>query len=605
MQSRSARRPMRAPTGRWAGGHSSALTLPIPEGRRGAGAEAPSTSGKMAGDGDDGPARTFGNITLAGQGGGSGALSITKAGFGWKAREHSRQSSVASTDVLSLQWVRGGRGQQIRVRLRGGASVRFEGFRESDHGPLNDFFSEAFGKQLVRGSQAVRGWSWGQVDFMAGGAPSLVFNAGGGSSTRNKANELEEAFEVPIGAVANVQLPGKNELSLDLHVDDTAGKMDEELVEIRFYIPDEEDADVLLNKIKVRADTSAFAGESICSFNEVGIAVPRGRYEVDLFPNHIKLHGKSHDFKILYSSITRLFILPKPDDVLVSFVMSLDPPIRQGSTMYPHIVFNFQADEQVDVDLAIEADELAKKYNGKLKSRESGEIWRVFSRVMKNLSQSPLFLPKTFRTTKDAYAVRTALGANEGFLFFLESSAFFVNKPPTYIRYENIDTAEFKRMELERRFDLSLSMASGPSFLFSNIDRTEFQLIFKFLETKKVPIENADVLRRTGGRAGQVVMMDEEGGSSESDDEDFDMEAAKEADKTGDAAAGKAASDGDASSSDGEDDEDGEDVEFDADLDEVKDLVADGEDVGEPTRKRRRKSRASTGPAAVAGSPAQ
>lgn len=537
---------------------------------------------------DGGPARTFGSITLAGQSGGSGSLNITRAGFGWKARDAGRQITVPSADITSLQWVRGGRGQQIRIRLRGGVTVRFEGFRESDHKSLAEFISESFGKQLVRGSQAVRGWSWGQLDFVGGGAPTLTFNAGGGKSTKNKAEELEEAFEIPIGSVSNVQLSNKNELAVDLHVDDTAGKLDEELVEMRFYIPDEEDADTLLNQVKARADTSAFAGDSICSFKEVGIAVPRGRYEVDMFPNHIKMHGKSNDFKILYSSVTRLFLLPKPDDLLVSFVMSLDPPIRQGSTMYPHIVFNFQTDSFVDVALAIEPEDLEKKYKGKLKQKESGENWRVFSKIMKHLSKSPLHVPKHFKTSKDAYAVRTALGANEGFLFFLESCSFFVNKPPTYIRYDDIDTCEFKRMELERRFDLSFSMSAGNTMLFSNIDRTEFSVIFKFLESKQVPIENAEALRRTGGRAGQTVLMDEDGDSSESDDEDFDMDAATKAvkkDKKGKKAA-EAEPESEASSDDEDFDEAMDDV------DEVNDLIADGnpgDSAGEPKKKKRKK----------------
>lgn len=548
----------------------------------------------------------YGNISLAGQSGGLGNLVISKEGFGWKSRDSNRQVSVASSEFSSLQWLRGARAQQIRLRMRGGATVRFEGFREQDHTTVDEFVTSAFGKPLTRGSQAVRGWSWGQVEFVEGGAPSLVFNAGGGTSAKHKASELEEAFEISIGTVANVQLPNKNELAVDVHVDDTAGKMDEELVEMRWYIPDEANAADLLGKIKERADTSAFAGETICSFNEVALVVPRGRYEVDMFPNHIKLHGKSTDFKILYSSITRLFLLPKPDDVLVSFVMSLDPPIRQGSTMYPHIVFNFNSDVKVDVDLAIEEEDLKTRYKGKLQKTESGEIWRVFSKVMKSLSKSPLHVPKNFKNSNDSYAVRTALGAAEGFLFFLESCCFFVNKPPTYIRYDDIDSAEFKRMELERRFDLAFSLISGSNLLFSNIDRTEFQLIFKFLESKEVPIENADVLRRSGGRPGQAAMMiDEDDDDSESDDSDFDVKKAKAADKKAQEAGGQGRKGGkhNAVGADDADDDDDDDDDFadesasdsddmgDEDVvkdeSEVMDLVGDMGD--QPKTKRRKK----------------
>lgn len=531
----------------------------------------------------DGPKVSFGNIYLAGQSGEVGALNITRDGFAWKARERNRNIRVQAADVMSLEWVRGGRGQQIRLRVKGGATVRFEGFVETDRRSVADFVMEAFGKELVRGNQAVRGWSWGQMEFQAGAVPSVMFNAGGGSCAKTKAAELEEAFEIPIGSVANVQMSGKNDLIIDFHVDDTAHVKDEELIEMRMYCPDEVDGDELHLKIKARADTSAYAGEAICTFEEIGIAVPRGRYDIDMFPNHIKLHGKSLDFKILYSSITRLFLLPKPNDTLVSFVMSLDPPIRQGSTMYPHIVFNFNASERVEKTLALDEEELQKKYSGKLTKKQSGEVWRVFSKVMKHVSKSPLHVPKNFRTSSDAYAVRTAIGANEGFLFFLESCCFFVNKPPTYIRYDDIDMVEFKRMDLENRFDIAMQVASGQHLLFSNIDRTEFILIFKFLETKQVPIENADVLRQTGGKLGQAVLMDEDGDDSESDDEDFDMDMAKKAEKGGESSKPQSESE-----SDSEDDDFDEKMD---DADELKDIIADGEKGSSgPAKKKRKKA---------------
>jgi hypothetical protein len=73
--------------------------------------------------------RVFGSISLGGQSLGNGVLNLSQAGFAWKARDSGRQVSVAATEIVSLQWARGGRGQQIRVRLKGGSSLRFEGFR--------------------------------------------------------------------------------------------------------------------------------------------------------------------------------------------------------------------------------------------------------------------------------------------------------------------------------------------------------------------------------------------------------------------------------------------------------------------------------------------
>lgn len=475
----------------------------------------------------DGPFRSFSGISLAGQSGGTGTLKLTQKGFAWKARDSNRNVALAAMDLQRLEWLRGGRGMQLKLTMKAGSTLRFEGFRNSEFPDLKAFALETFGKELSVVPQACRGWSWGELDVSRGAASNLIFRTGGGTSAKHKAVDFEDAFEMPMGKVANVALPGNGkELALDFHVDDTAGKMDEELVEMRFFIPDEKQAEDVCAKVKARADTSAFAGESMCSFMQMGVAVPRGRYDVDMYANYIKLRGKAVDFKILYSSITRLFLLPKPDNVLVSFVMSLDPPIRQGNTMYPHLVFQFDTEEKTRVDLPIPEKELQEKYKGKLSETEEGYTWRVFSKVLKNLSSTPLHVPKTFKSSEEASGVRTALGANEGFLFFLESCCFFINKPPSYIRYDDIDFVEFRRMDLERRFDLFMSLTTGSSatFLFTNIERSEFEPIFNFLyEAKKVPVENAEQLKRTGGR--QRVTLADDDDSSESEDDDFDPHA--------------------------------------------------------------------------------
>lgn len=67
-----------------------------------------------------------------------------------------------------------------------------------------------------------------------------------------------------------------------------------------------------------------------------------------------RLRGRSHDYKILYSSILSLALLPKPDDLHFMFVIGLDPPLRQGQTSYPFLVFQFEREEEVELELNID-----------------------------------------------------------------------------------------------------------------------------------------------------------------------------------------------------------------------------------------------------------
>ena len=73
--------------------------------------------------------------------------------------------------------------------------------------------------------------------------------------------------------------------------------------------------------VKEKAEIGQVAGDVILSFEEVLVLTPRGRYDVDMFPEFLRLRGKTYDYKILYTSISRLFLLPK-DDQHVLFIVS-------------------------------------------------------------------------------------------------------------------------------------------------------------------------------------------------------------------------------------------------------------------------------------------
>jgi structure-specific recognition protein 1 len=49
-----------------------------------------------------------------------------------------------------------------------------------------------------------------------------------------------------------------------------------------------------------------------------------------MYQDFLRLRGKTYDYKILYSNIIKLFLLLKPDDVHVLFVVSCKRE-RQGN----------------------------------------------------------------------------------------------------------------------------------------------------------------------------------------------------------------------------------------------------------------------------------
>jgi structure-specific recognition protein 1 len=148
------------------------------------------------------------------------------------------------------------------------------------------------------------------------------------------------AFEIPLPTVANSNIAGKTEVSLefiqpDSNANKTGKNAPDELMELRFYIPgtqqkDEDDengeeisaAQMFHETIKEKADIGQVSGESIVIFHEVLVSTPRGRYDIHMFPNFLRLHGKTYDYKVPYNTISRLFLLPRADEQNISLVVS-------------------------------------------------------------------------------------------------------------------------------------------------------------------------------------------------------------------------------------------------------------------------------------------
>lgn len=157
------------------------------------------------------------------------------------------------------------------------------------------------------------------------------------------------SFELPLTNVANSNIAGRTEVSLEFAAPankKVSKNAADEMVEIRFYVPgtrakeprgsdagsqhsDEEEEEISAaqafhDAIKEKAEIGQVAGDIVLSFEEVNVLTPRGRYDVDMFPDFLRLRGKTYDYKILYSSISRLFLLPK-DDLHVLFIVSIAP----------------------------------------------------------------------------------------------------------------------------------------------------------------------------------------------------------------------------------------------------------------------------------------
>lgn len=535
---------------------------------------------------------------------------------------------VPTGDIASLSYTRltqVPKGFQLGVKLKAGPDMKLNGFQESGMASLCSFFSANMGITAEEKPLAISGRNWGDITL---DGSSLAFTVGG-----------KHAFDVSIADVSQTQMQGKNEVMLEFHVDDTTGASEKDtLMELSFHIPatnttylgdeDRPAATIFREKILSMGDVGPSGAEAIALFEEVHILTPRGRYNVELHLSFLRLQGQANDFKIQYSSVVRLFILPKSNQPHTFVVITLDPPIRKGQTFYPHIVLQFPSEEIAECTLSMPEELLNAKYKNLLQPAYKDLSHDVFTQILRGLSGAKVTRPGKFRSSQDGYCVRTSLKAEEGTLYPLEKSFFFLPKPPTLILHDEIEYLEFERHGAagtssisSHYFDLLIRLKSEQEHQFRNIQRNEYHNLFNFISGKNLKIMNLGDAQGTSGVAAALEGSDDEGvdphlnrirsaresggaglGDEDSDEEDEDFVAEKDD-------AGSPTDESDAEDPDGSDDagtgseqEEEEEVERPRKKKEKKEDVApkqaakkrkkkddgDGEDGGGKKRKKKK-----------------
>ena len=179
------------------------------------------------------------------------------------------------------------------------------------------------------------------------------------------------AFELPLHLIAQAVAQSRQEVALELHHDESTAQQMESLVEMRIHIPEEakakgegvEDGDeggdddedeeretpaqLLARELQLRGDLGLASSSALAGFEKLLFSVPRGKYDVELFPSHLKLASLSYTYKIAYKNVNKMFLFDLTDAGQHLFVIGLNPPVRQGRTAYPYLVVQFDSSEYI------------------------------------------------------------------------------------------------------------------------------------------------------------------------------------------------------------------------------------------------------------------
>lgn len=236
----------------------------------------------------------------------------------------------------------------------------------------------------------------------------------------------------------------------------------------------------------------------MAKFDDMQLLVPRGKYSFNMYSNYLKIHGKTHDYKILYKDINRAFLLPRPDGVHMNYIVSLKSPLRQGQTQHQYLVLQFKSDREEKIKLNMSAEEIKTKYGEELTPEIEGPLYDVLSKLLKTMIKVSIIVPSGFQSDKGAEAVKCSVRAQDGYLYPLQKAFLFIHKPVTYIKHEDILHLEFSRISefaaSGRSFDINIQSGKKGigNMTFTGIDKQEFKPFVEYLKTKKLRVRNGD-----------------------------------------------------------------------------------------------------------------
>ncbi|XP_026809637.1 FACT complex subunit Ssrp1 [Rhopalosiphum maidis] len=465
----------------------------------------------------------------------TGRLKFTEQNIVFKNVKTGKVEQLTSSDIEFVNWQKLVGTCGIRIFLKNGNLHRYCGFNESDQDKIAKYFKNTYRLDMLEKELAIKGWNWGSTKF---NGSILSFDIGNLT-----------AFEIPLNNVSQCTT-GKNEVTLEFHQNDETPVS---LCEMRFHIPsaelagDQDPVDAFHDQVMKQASVISISGDAIAIFREMQCLTPRGRYDIKVFQTFFQLHGKTFDYKIPMTTVLRLFILPHKDGRQIFFVVSLDPPIKQGQTRYHYLVLLFNMEEETSIELPFTDEEIETKYAGKLTKELSGPTYEVLAQVMKAIVNRKITTPASFKGHSGTSAIGCSYKAAAGYVYPLERGFIYIHKPPIHIRFEEISSVNFARGGgSTRSFDFEIELKNGVIHTFSSIEKEEYGSLYDFINAKKLRVKNtgkSDKPAYTGDdygdsdneaepdaylarvkREGQERDEDDDDDSDESTDEDFNPE---------------------------------------------------------------------------------
>ena len=192
-------------------------------------------------------------------------------------------------------------------------------------------------------------------------------------------------------------------------------------------------------------------------------------------------------------------------DNVVYLVVNCEPPLKHDKTWHNAAVFNFNVDDEADVEMPFIGDqELTEMFGEKLKNNLSGPVYKVVSTILQVITTTNIFhasgriLENTFQAISGRQVVQPtdfqggmgtsvscSRGGNSGLLYPLEKGLIFVPTKPVFIPYQDITRIRFSGIGDDQVWSLTQQFRASSWLFFAStspeIDNDHFRILVRLI----------------------------------------------------------------------------------------------------------------------------
>ena len=195
-----------------------------------------------------------------------------------------------------------------------------------------------------------------------------------------------------------VPMNNKDELEVHFHEREDGDREEDCLVQMTLHFPGVDDDEAELTTAESMKQSildcgvlRSTTGDIIAEFSkdQGNFVTPRGKYGIQMTADYMHMQGAQYSYKIKYTDISSLYLLPKLDGGREAFIIGLEKPIRQGNQKYQNLVMETHKIEHT-MTINLTEEEIRDKYDGQLSVEMTMPTSHLIAKIFKVLSKVPV-----------------------------------------------------------------------------------------------------------------------------------------------------------------------------------------------------------------------